>query len=54
MIDYLDQKREALQLLGQGARYNDAKELERGTDLLKQNNVQSQRVQALIAQLFFN
>lgn len=54
MLDYLDQKREALQLLGQGARYNDAEELERGTELLKQNNAQSLRIQVLIRQLYFD
>ena len=54
MLDYLDQKREALKLLGQGARDDDIEELERGTHELQQSNAQSQRIQALIGQLYFD
>jgi rhomboid protease GluP len=53
MLDYLDQKREALQLLSQGARYDNDRELERGTELLVKNNAESQQIQALIRQLYY-
>lgn len=52
LIDYLDQKRAALELLSSGARDNNAAKLERGKQASIANEAKVGRIQALIRQVY--
>ena len=52
LLEYLDQKRQALELLSNAARYNNSAELQRGTEVANDNRVKAQEVKALIQQVY--
>jgi len=50
--NYLDQKRLALELLSDAARYNDADKLEWGKQVAEKNNAKAEEIKALIRQVY--
>jgi rhomboid protease GluP len=52
LLEYLDQKRFALDLLSDAARYNDPEKLEWGTQASNKNNAKAEEIKALIQQVY--
>jgi rhomboid protease GluP len=52
LLEYLDQKRQALELLSNAARYNNSEELQRGTEVANSNNAKAQEIKALIQRVY--
>lgn len=52
LLEYLDQKRFALDLLSDAARYNDPEKLEWGTQVSNKNNARAEEIKALIRQVY--
>lgn len=52
LLEYLDQKRFALDLLSDAARYNDPEKLEWGTQVSNKNNAKAEEIKALIQQVY--
>jgi hypothetical protein len=52
LLEYLDQKRFALDLLSDAARYNDPQKLEWGMEVSNKNNARAEHIEALIRQVY--
>ena len=52
MLEYLDQKKLALELLGDAERHNNSEELQRGTEIANKNNAKAEEIKALIRQVY--
>ena len=50
LLGYLDERRQALQLLVKGARFNDNSESQRGEAMMKESNDAARQVRELIGQ----
>lgn len=50
LLSYLDERRQGLQLLAKGERYNDNSEMQRGAALMRQSDDAARQVRALIEQ----
>jgi Rhomboid family len=52
LLEYLDQKRFALDLLSDAARYDDPEKLEWGRQVSNRNNAKAEQIKALIRQVY--